>query len=141
MGAARGLAIAFGLFAAFFALHIVAGAADLGWLFIIAVALIFASASGFPAIAFAAATKRAQAKQPRIILGIGYVAGTVLTASALWAANGRSFAWWEPPAGAVFAALTSAAMLILMGKRPDRLLAAPKAEVKPGRAKKAAAAR
>lgn len=141
MGTARGLAVALGLFAAFFALHIVAGAADLGWLFIIAVVLIFAAASGFPAIAFAAATKRAQQKQPRQVLGIGFLAGTALTASALWAANDRSVAWWEAPVGAVAVLLVSSAMLILLGKRPDRLLAKPTPPTKPTRAKKAAATR
>ena len=50
-GVIRGEVIAFVLFAASFALHIVAGAMDQGWLFAIAVVLIYISATGFPAIA------------------------------------------------------------------------------------------
>ncbi len=46
-----GLISAFALFAASFALHIVGGATDQGWLFAIAVGLIFLTATGFPAIA------------------------------------------------------------------------------------------
>jgi hypothetical protein len=99
MRIARGLAIAFGIFAAAFALHIVGGATDQGWLFAIAVALIFVSAVGFPVIAVAAGGFDDVQSQPaRLTAALGAVAGFVFTTAALWAANGRAFAWWEYPA-------------------------------------------
>ena len=55
MKAAIGLTGAFGLFAAAFALHIVGGASGQRWLFAIAVALIYLTATGFAAISLAIA--------------------------------------------------------------------------------------
>jgi len=106
MLAIRGLTIAFGVFAASFALHVVAGATGQGWLFAIAVALIFASAAGFPVIAAWFAGRGS-----RTVLAAGSIAGAVLTGSALWAANGRAFAWWEPPLACALVILGSGAML------------------------------
>jgi hypothetical protein len=98
----RGLVLAFGLFALSFALHIVGGATDQGWLFAIAVCLIFITAVGFPVIASALSSGTKGARRMTFIAG--FPIGIVLTTSALWAANGRSVAWWELPAGALLVA-------------------------------------
>lgn len=113
----RGFVLAFGLFAAFFALHIVGGATDQGWLFITAVTLIFGSAAGFPAIMHAFASRKARAKQGRMLWIVGGIAGVVLTASALWAANDRTVAWWLVPAAAVFVGVVSPALWILIRQK------------------------
>ncbi|MCC7366582.1 MAG: hypothetical protein IT303_19650 [Dehalococcoidia bacterium] len=95
MAAIRGLTLAFGLFAGSFALHIVGGATDQGWLFAIAVAIIFVSATGFPALAVFFAGPRLSPAATRPVLAIGALAGLVFTAGALWAANERAFAAWH----------------------------------------------
>lgn len=105
------LTTTFGCFAASFALHIVGGATDQGWLFAIAVALIFLCATGFPAIALLLTRGRATGAEQRVILGAGGIIGIVLTASALWAANGRTFAWWHPPVAIVLVVVVSAVLL------------------------------
>jgi hypothetical protein len=111
----RGNVAAFLLFSACFALHIIAGAADLGWLFAIAVGLIFVTATGFPAIAVAFAGGR------RAVLFLAVPIGVMLTASALWAANGRSFAWWEVPLAAALVAVSSGVLFGLgrVGRKPS----------------------
>lgn len=104
MNIARGLLIAFGLFAASFALHIVGGATGQGWLFAIAVVLIYLTASAFPVIALWSAgrvTRAAHVAAPGALIGI------VLTASALRAANDRTFAWWQPPLAVALVLATS----------------------------------
>lgn len=111
MAAARGLLVAVVLFVASFALHIVAGASGLGWLFAVAVALIFLTATGLPAVALLAAGARPATRAGRLVLVAGSLVGVVLTASALWAANGRTFAWWEVPASVGLVALSSALLL------------------------------
>lgn len=83
------VAIALGLFLAAFALHIVGGATDQGWLFALAVALIFLTAAGFPTIAAVIARRR-----DLLTIGVGSLLGVTLTGSALWAANDRSMAPW-----------------------------------------------
>ena len=98
MNIARGLVVAFGLFAASFALHIVGGATDQGWLFAIAVALIYLTASAFPVIALFFAGSVARAAH---VVAPGALIGVVLMSSALWAANHRTFAWWQPPLAVV----------------------------------------
>lgn len=108
---ARGLLGAFALFAASFALHIVGGALDLGWLFAVAVALIFVFATAFPAVAWLLAGGPGGPAQG-ILFGVGATAGLALTASALWAANDRSLAWWQLP---LAAALVAAATALLLG--------------------------
>jgi hypothetical protein len=115
MRALRGLVLAFGVFAASFALHVVAGAADLGWLFAIAVGLIFASAAGFPALAALLA-----GRADRFVIVAGGVAGYGLTLGALWAANGRAFAWWVwPLAAALVVAVSGAAFALAARIRRD----------------------
>lgn len=110
MRQARALAITLGIFAFSFALHIVGGATDQGWLFALAVGLIYVSASGFGAIAWILA---GAARNDRGTPALGSVAATVLTASALWAANDRSFAAWHVPAAIALVATTSAAIVVL----------------------------
>ncbi|GAB4331846.1 MAG: hypothetical protein Kow0010_17420 [Dehalococcoidia bacterium] len=93
MAIARGLLGAFGIFAASFALHIVGGATDQGWLFAAAVGLVYVSAAGFPAFAmlFSGAAPGSFGRRAAFVAGIP--AGVALTASALWAANDRTLAW------------------------------------------------
>ncbi len=112
MRSLRGLALTFGIFMASFALHIVGGATGQGWLFAVAVVLIFISATGFPVIAmFAAGHTDLQAPPARLTGAIGAVTGYALTVGALWAANGRAFAWWEFPLAMVLVFAVSAALL------------------------------
>ncbi len=100
----RGFGIAFGVFAASFALHIVGGATDQNWLFGTAVALIYLSATGFAVIAWLAA---GACPNDRLLVGAGMAAGFGLTLSALWAADGRSFAGWHVPLGVALVLTTS----------------------------------
>ena len=112
MRAVRGLAIALALFVAAFALYIVGGASDQGWLFAIAVGLIYVTATGFPAIALIASglTLRDESEL-KVLLGIGAVAGLIFTIGALWAANGRAFAWWQFVLGPALVVITSVVLL------------------------------
>ena len=73
MRSAVSLVVTFGLFAASFALHIVGGACDQGWLVAIAVALIYLAAAGFPAIAWTIA------QEALLLSFLGVVTGIVLT--------------------------------------------------------------
>lgn len=115
MNVVRGLVLAFGVFAASFALHIVGGASGQDWLFNLAVALIFVTATAFPVIALLfAGSPRGAARN--LVLNAGFVIGTTLTASAFWAANGRSFAWWEIPAAASAVLAVSAVATLLLGQ-------------------------
>lgn len=121
--AARGLAIAFVLFAVCFMLHIVGGALDQGWLFAVAVALIYLTAAGYPAIAawFAGASNDAR----WLAVWVGIPIGIVLTTAALRAANDRSMAWWVIPLAVVLVAVVSVAILALRaalvrGRAPAR---------------------
>ncbi|MDZ7728910.1 MAG: hypothetical protein U5Q44_12345 [Dehalococcoidia bacterium] len=107
MRTAQGLVLALGIFAASFALHIVGGATDQGWLFGLAVVLIYISASGFGAIAWLLAGAR---EGDRLTLVIGSLAALALTVSALWAANDRAFAWWQAPVAPVLVVITSGAI-------------------------------
>lgn len=104
-----GLVVAFGLFAASFALHIVGAALDQRWLFWLAVGLVYLFATGFPIVAWVAA---GAPPGDRITLALGTVAGLALTVGALWAANDRAFAWWQWPLAPVLVGLTS---VILFG--------------------------
>jgi hypothetical protein len=106
----RGHLIAAGLFAGFFALHVVGGATGQGWLFALAVAGIFLSATGFGAIAARTADVPATSRAGIGMLATGSVAGVILTSSALWAANGRAWAAWEAPAAVALVALGTAAV-------------------------------
>jgi hypothetical protein len=103
MAALRGNLLAFLLFAAFFALHVVAGAADMGWLFAVAVVLIALAAAGFPLLAVLAGRPRGGTDRwltvvPAALIGAG------LTAGVFWAANDRAWAWWHWPAAIAIAA-------------------------------------
>ena len=96
-----------------FALHVVGGATDQGWLFAIAVALIFVSATGFPVIAvWAGGFADLRSVEARAAGAIGAAAGYGFTVGALWAANGRAFAWWEFPLAALLVLLGSGALLL-----------------------------
>ena len=98
MKVARGITLASGLFLASFALHIVGGATGQGWLFAAAVALIYITATVFPILALALGGLRFDASAAsRSAAGIGAVLGYACTLGALWATNGRAFAWWEFP--------------------------------------------
>lgn len=106
----RALGVASGCFLSSFALHILGGATGQDWLFAIAVALIFLTAAGFPAIALVAAGARTVGDAPRAF-ALACAAGLALTTSALWAANGRAIAWWTLPAAAALVALATTAAL------------------------------
>jgi len=106
----RGHLVATGLFVGFFALHVVGGATGQGWLFALAVAGIFVSATGFGAIAARAADVPATSRAGVIMVATGSLAGVVLTSSALWAANGRAWAAWEAPAAVALVLLGTAAV-------------------------------
>jgi hypothetical protein len=101
---ARGLVLAFFLFAAAFALHIVGGATDQGWLFAIAVALIFVTAGSYPLTARILG-RVSPGRERTLTTGAGVVIGILLMAAALWAANGRAMAWWVVPVAAAFVLL------------------------------------
>ena len=105
-----GLAGAFLVFAASFALHIVGGARDQDWLFAIAVILIYFTAAGFPAIAWLLGGR--PSGRPYLVAP-GALIGLALTVAALRAANDRTFAWWQIPAGLAAVAITSAALYLL----------------------------
>jgi hypothetical protein len=126
MRVVQGVGIALGIFLASFALHIVGGATDQAWLFDIAVALIFVSATGFPIIAMIAGRfPDAQALDARLTLAIGAASGYAFTVAALWAANGRAFAWWEFPLAAVLVFAVSGVLLFgWRGQRKTKVLSA-----------------
>ncbi len=121
MQTVRGLGIAFALFAASFALHIVGGATGQGWLFAIAVAFIYITATGFPAIAIIiAGFPDLDHPGARFTGAVGAAAGYVFTVGALWAANGRAFAWWEFPAAFLLVMLSTAIILVGWRLRASR---------------------
>jgi hypothetical protein len=108
--------LALGFFAASFGLHIVGGATGQGWLFAIAVALIYVSATGFAGIA-AWLSGRSRATGDLVLFGWG-IAGVAFTTGALWAANGRAFAWWEVPAAIVLETSVSGGLLFARRSAP-----------------------
>ena len=94
--AARGLLLTFVLFAGAFALHIVGGATDQGWLFAIAVGLIFLIATGYSGFAlWIAGLAHAGTRAAAWTDLLGGIAGSALTVGALWAANDRAFEPWH----------------------------------------------
>lgn len=123
---ARGLLGAFTLFAAAFALHVVGGATDQGWLFALAVALIYLVATGFPVIAVAIGRPR-PGLPVQATLALGAIAGVALTAGALWAANDRAWAWWHIPLAPALAAFSSLVLWRAAGKLRLLRSAAPAA--------------
>jgi ABC-type multidrug transport system permease subunit len=106
VAAIRGNILALILFAAFFVLHIVAGAADQGWLFAIAVVLIAVTAGGFPLLVAVAARARSTAELRLTVLPAAVI-GAGLTAGVFWAANDRAWAWWHWPAAITIAGAVS----------------------------------
>ncbi|MEX1104382.1 MAG: hypothetical protein WED87_09035 [Dehalococcoidia bacterium] len=100
-------AIAFGLFAAGFVLHIVGGAADIEGLFQFAVVWIFVSALGFPATVLTFAGVELRSRQGLLVLGGAFLGGFALTVGTLWAANDRTFAPWQFPAAAILVGAVS----------------------------------
>lgn len=112
----RGLLLAFVAFNGAFVLHIVGGATGQGWLFALAVALIFLSATGFPAFAllFAGHTGRS-ARRSLVVLGS--VAGFALTMAALWAANSRASEAWQVPV-ALLAEGAGSALVLALARLP-----------------------
>lgn len=119
--AVRGLVLAFGIFAASFALHIVGGATDQGWLFAIAVALIFISAVCFPTLALQLTGHPRNWATTMFVAVAGGVIGVVLTASAFWAANDRTFAWWEIPLATVLVGALNISLIRLRSGRRSGL--------------------
>lgn len=116
MNTVRGTLVGVALFGGSFALHIVAGATDQGWLFAIAVALIYVTAAGFAGIAVLAAGPSWRGGD--IVLAGWGVLGVTFTWGALWAANGQAFAWWEGPAALALEVLGSGAILLLARRVP-----------------------
>ncbi|MBI5949639.1 MAG: hypothetical protein HY875_15975 [Chloroflexi bacterium] len=121
MHAARALVLAFVIFAAAFALHIVGGATDQGWLFAIAVGLIYLTATGYPAIAAWLLDRGDPSLRERqFTLAAGAVIAIILTTSALRAANDRTFAWWQAPLALVLVTVSTAAILGVRRARRSR---------------------
>ncbi len=115
MAIVRGITLTLALFVAVFALHIVGGATDQGWLFVFAVCLIYLVATGFPVFALALAGRKADVAARRVLWAAGGAIGVGLTAGALWAAADRSFAWWTLPAAVALTTVTSG--LLILGWR------------------------
>ena len=118
MAIARGLIGAFGFFAASFALHIAGGATEQDWLFAAAVGLIYVAATGFPAFAMLLSGAAPGSASRRAAFVAGVPAGVALTASALWAANDRAFAWWHAPLAPALVAGTTGVVLAMLARLP-----------------------
>ena len=114
MALLRGFIVATAVFIGSFALHIVGGASGQGWLFATAVALIFASATGFPVLVALASRGALARNRPASLLSV--IVGTALTESALWAANGRGVAWWEAPAALIAVTAVSGFAFVFLGR-------------------------
>ena len=113
--ATRGLALTFAAFAAAFALHIVGGATDQGWLFAIAVGLIFAIATGFSGFAlWFAGLAHAGNREAMLTDLVGGIAGSALTIGALWAANDRAFELWHFLAAPLIESIVSALVVLVV---------------------------
>ena len=110
--AAKGLGLTFFAFAAAFALHIVGGATDQDWLFAIAVGLIFLIATGFSGFALWLGGLAHEGSRTAAVTDLlGGIAGSALTAGALWAANGREFELWHFAAAPLMEAAVSAVVV------------------------------
>jgi hypothetical protein len=121
MATLRGTVLAFGLFAGSFALHVVAGATDQDWLFAAAVVLIYLSATGFAGIAaLLTGWDRGDVSGDTVLVAWGVI-GVAFTSGALWAANGRAFAWWEVPLALVLETVISGALLAVRRRTPASL--------------------
>jgi hypothetical protein len=118
-------AVAFGLFAAGFVLHIVGGAADIEGLFQFAVVWIFVSALGFPATVLTFAGVDLRTRQGLLVFGAAFLVGFALTVGTLWAATDRTFAPWQFPAAAILVGAVSALKLGLDALGGGRALRGP----------------
>lgn len=107
MRIASAFLIAFGLFLAGFAGHIIAGATDQDGLFLFAVVWIFVTALGFPATVMMFAGTDLRTRQGLLVLAAAFACGYALTLGTLWAANDRSFAAWHFPVAALLVAVVS----------------------------------
>ena len=105
-------AIAFGLFAAAFVLHIVGGATETDWLFQFAVVLIFVMAMGFPATVLAFSEVDLRSRAGQVVLAVAFACGYALTLATLWAADDRSFAAWQFPTAAALVLVVSGLKLL-----------------------------
>jgi hypothetical protein len=113
--AARGLLLTFGLFAGAFALHIVGGATDQGWLFAIAVGLIFLIATGYSGFAlWIAGLAHSGTRAAAWTDLLGGIAGSALTIGALWAANDRAFELWHFAAAPLIEAAVSGLVVLIV---------------------------
>ena len=112
---AKGLLLTFLCFAAAFLLHIVAGATDQGWLFAIAVGLIFVIATGYSGFALWFAGLAYGGNRAASLTDLlGGVAGSALTIGALWAANDRAFEVWHFAAAPLMEAVVSAMVVFIV---------------------------
>ncbi len=118
-------AVAFGLFAAGFVLHVVGGAADIEGLFQFAVVWIVISALGFPATVLTFAGVDLRTRQGLLVLGAAFLGGLALTVGFLWAMNDRAFAPWQFPAAAILVGAVSALKLGLDALGGGRTLRGP----------------
>ncbi len=109
MNAVLGIVGALGLFLASFALHIAGGVTGQGWLFAIAVGLIFFFAVGFVWVATLLAKTRIRDAHRYFLIGCFGIALT-LTGATLWAASDRSFEAWHAPAAPVLVFFATAAL-------------------------------
>ena len=113
--AAKGIVVTFVLFAAAFALHIVGGATDQGWLFAIAVALIFVIAAGYSGFAlWIAGLARAGTREAQVTDLAGGVVGSALLIGAFWAANDRAFEAWHFVAAPLVEAFVSFLVVVVI---------------------------
>ncbi len=113
--AAKGLVLTFVLFAGAFVLHIVGGATDQGWLFAIAVGLIFLIAAGYSGFAlWIAGLAHAGTRTASVTDLLGGIAGSVLLIGALWAANDRSFELWHFAAAPLIEAAVSGLVVFVI---------------------------
>ena len=111
----RGLVLTFAAFAAAFALHIVGGATDQGWLFAIAVGLIFLIAAGYSGFAlWFAGLAYAGNREAMVTDLLGGIAGSALTVGALWAANDRAFELWHFLAAPLIESAVSAVVVFVV---------------------------
>jgi hypothetical protein len=89
-----GLVGALALFFASFALHIVGGATDQGWLLAIAVALILFFAIAYVWVATLLSRTRLRDSHQNFLIAAFAIAMT-LTEATLWAASDRSYQLWH----------------------------------------------
>ena len=115
-----GLAGAAALFLGAFGLHIVGGATNQGWLFAIAVVLIFLVAAGFSWIAASLARTPIPDADAGFLVP-AFALALVLTEATLWAASDRAFELWHIPATPVLVFGVTAVLIyveaVLRGSR------------------------